>query len=257
MRLLHQEVNHKFESKLKYAHFSRIRDSLRQYSLEEPHATLRVLDMACGPGNMGLFSEGIANVEWYGLELWPSELRQAAQSGAYLGLIQANLIENLPLRASSADAIVLNEILMYLGNASRLLAELFDILKPSGILYVYNPIYTIPNFLSFFKKIGRRIYQSREAVSFDRQCDWKIAARASRINFYSFDSLLEEIQAAGFKIQDVSGFRIFRNRIRLMRNLEKYRWYRETTKRLAKSNPRLASDVLVISRKEPHRPPVV
>jgi len=213
--------------------------------------------MACGPGNMGLFSGGIPNIEWYGLELWPSELRQAAQSGAYSGLIQANLIENLPLRASSADAIVLNEILMYLGNASRLLAELFDILKPSGILYVYNPIYTIPNFLSFFKKMGRRIHQSREAVSFDRKCDWKRASRASRINFYSLDSLLEEIQSAGFTIQDVSGFRIFRNRIRLMRNLENYRWYRDTTKRLAKSNPRLASDVLVISRKKSHRPPVV
>lgn len=230
---------------------------MRQYSRDEPHATLRVLDIACGPGNMGLFSGRIANIEWYGLELWPSELKQAAQSGAYSGLIQANLIEKLPLRASSADAIVLNEILMYLGNASDLLAELFDILKPSGMLYVYNPIYTIPNFLSFFKKIGRRIHQSREAVSFDRQCDWKIAARASRINFYSLDSLIEEIQSAGFKIQGVSGFRIFRNRIRLMRNLERYRWYRETTKRLAKSNPRLASDVLVISIKEPSRPPLV
>lgn len=198
---------------------------------------------------MGLFSEGISNLEWFGLELWPSELRQAAGTSAYEGLCQANLVNELPLRSGVMDAVVLNEILMYLKNAPKLLNELHKILKPKGLLYVYNPIYTAPSVLAWFKKIGRQIHRSYESIAFDSETDWKSASRASRINFYSFDSLIGEVRNAGFEILEVSGFRLFRNRIRLMRELETYKWYREITKQFAKRNPRWASDILIIGEK--------
>lgn len=208
-----------------------------------------MVDLACGPGNMALFCDDAPAMEWFGLELWPNELRQAADTTAYKGLVQANLVERLPLKKHTADAIVLNEILMYLENSAELLSELFDIVKPSGMLYIYNPIYTVPTLFSTLKKIGRRIHLSDEAVAFDSQYDWKKSSRASRINFYSFDSLVTEIQEAGFNILETTGFRIFRNRIRLMRELENFQWYREITKNVAHRNPRLASDILVIARK--------
>ncbi len=207
------------------------------------------MDLACGPGNLALFSNKIQDIEWFGLELWPSELLQATRGGAYKGLVQANLVYPLPIKTGAADAIVLNEILMYLDNSNEFLTEVFNILQSSGMLYVYNPIYARPTLLSRLKRVGRRIYSSSEAVAFDCRCDWKRASRASRINFYSFDSLLKEIQKAGFKVIEVSGFRVFRNRIRLMRGLEKFQWYRETTKRFAKRNPRWASDILIIAQK--------
>jgi SAM-dependent methyltransferase len=198
---------------------------------------------------MALFSERIPNLEWFGLELWQSELRQAARTETYTGLCQANLVDELPLRTEVMDAVVLNEILMYLGNASKLMNEFFQILKPNGVLYVYNPIYTAPSLLAGFKKIGRQIHRSRESIAFDSETNWKSASRASRINFYSFDSLIDEVSKAGFEILEVSGFRIFRNRIRLMRELENYKWYREITKRIASQYPRLASDILIIGEK--------
>ncbi|MCX5871734.1 MAG: methyltransferase domain-containing protein [Deltaproteobacteria bacterium] len=247
--LLSPEVLNRFESKLKYAHFSGIRESLEWLAANRPFP-IKVLDVACGPGNMALFSEGISNLEWFGLELWPSELRQAANTGAYAGLCQANLVDKLPLRKGVMDAVVLNEILMYLGNAPKLMKEFFQILNPNGMLYVYNPIYTAPSLLAGFKKIGRQIHRSGESIAFDAETDWKRASRASRINFYSFDSLIEEVRKAGFEILEVSGFRIFRNRIRLMRELENYKWYREITKRFAKRNPRWASDILIIGQKQ-------
>lgn len=243
------EIKNRFETKLKYAHFSKIRESLQQVAAASPGSQIKVIDLACGPGNMALFCDDAPAMEWFGLELWPNELRQAADTTAYRGLVQANLVQRLPLKKRAVDAIILNEILMYLENSPELLVELFHVIKPSGMLYVYNPIYTVPTLLSKLKKIGRRIHKSDEAVAFDCEYDWKKSSRASRINFYSFDSLVKEIQDAGFKILEITGFRIFRNRIRLMREFENLGWYREITKRFAHRNPRLASDILIIARK--------
>ncbi|MGC8605341.1 MAG: class I SAM-dependent methyltransferase, partial [Desulfomonilaceae bacterium] len=217
------DISNKFETKLKYAHFFRIRESLQRLAESCPESPIQVLDLACGPGNMALFCGNAFKIEWFGLELWPNELRQATETRAYQGLIQANLVEELPLRSGIADAVILNEILMYLQNSQRLLTELSSIIKVSGMLYVYNPIYLIPVLISKLKKMGRRIYSSREAVAFDCESEWKKSSRASRINFYSFDSLVKEIQEAGFNIVEVTGFRIFRNRIRLMKQLEKFK----------------------------------
>ena len=243
------EIKNRFETKLKYAHFTKIRESLQQIAAVSPGSQIKVVDLACGPGNMALFCNDAPAMEWFGLELWPNELRQAADTNAYKGLVQANLVQRLPLKEHTADAVILNEILMYLENSPELLVELFHVIKPSGMLYVYNPIYKAPTLLSKLKKIGRRIHKSDEAVAFDCEYDWKKSSRASRINFYSFDSLVKEIQDAGFKILEITGFRICRNRIRLMREFENLGWYREITKRFAHRNPRLASDILIIARK--------
>ncbi|MFH0959484.1 MAG: class I SAM-dependent methyltransferase [Pseudomonadota bacterium] len=239
----------RFESKLKYAHFYKIREYLKNHAVETHDTSITVMDLACGPGNMALFCKDIPGIEWFGLELWPSELKQAHRTGAYSGLIQGNLALQLPLRHGVADIIILNEILMYLDNSLELLRECRHILRHSGVIFVYNPICSTPIMLSTLKRLGRRIHRSREAIAFDSDCDWKRASRASRITFYSFDSLISEIQNAGFEIVHVEGFRIFRNRIRAMKRLEDRDWYRKFTKQIAGNHPRWASDLLIIANK--------
>jgi ubiquinone/menaquinone biosynthesis C-methylase UbiE len=245
-----ENTSNRFESRLKYAHFYRIREYLENISFESKVNPITVMDVACGPGNMALFCKDIPDIEWFGLELWPSELQQAYRTCAYSGLIQANLANQLPLRHGVTDVVILNEILMYLDNSSNLLNEFYKILRPSGVLCVYNPIYYTPTVLSTLKRISRRIYSSNEAIAFDRESDWKSASRASRITFYSFDSLISEVRHAGFEIVHVAGFRMFRNRIRVMRKLESHDWYRTFTKQLAGNHPRWASDILVIAKKQ-------
>ena len=61
-----------------------------------PGSQIKVVDLACGPGNMALFCDDIRAMEWFGLELWPNELRQAANTDAYSGLVQANLFTDCP-----------------------------------------------------------------------------------------------------------------------------------------------------------------
>jgi SAM-dependent methyltransferase len=205
--------------------------------------------VACGPGNMALFCKDLSGIDWFGLELWPSELEQAYRASVYSGLAQVNLASQLPLRSGVADVIILNEILMYLDNSSALLRDFYEILKSPGLLFVYNPIYFTPTIFSTLKRMGRRLHKSPEAVAFNAESDWKRASRASRIAFYSYDSLISEIREAGFQIIHVAGFRLFRNRIRAIRKLENYESYRQIIKKIAGNHPRLASEILIVARK--------
>ena len=82
----------------------------------------------------------------------------------------------------------------------------------------------------------------------DSQTDWKSAQRACRITYYSCSSFKEVVASAGFDVLGVTGFRLFRNRVRVMAGLEKYPWYRQVSGGLASRFPFLASDVLVTAR---------
>ena len=55
---------------------------------------------------------------------------------------------------------------------------------------------------------------------------------------------------------EVTGFRIFRNRIRVMTRLENYHWYFRLTSFLTRRFPYLASDLMVVARRKqmPEKP---
>jgi SAM-dependent methyltransferase len=235
-------------NRLKFAHFP----SLSKAILCEPTsgpAGLRILDIGCGPGNLGSLCQIPAECKLFGVDLWPHQLRQAAEKGVYEALVQVNLVDGVPFANETFDIIVCNEVLMYLPNAAEILKELYRVSAPGGKLFVYNPITWFPRLHSLLKGLTRKIYRERKAISLDVQSNWKDSERANRITYYSFQSLLEQIRSVNFQVTEITGFRLFRNRIRLMCRLENFDWYRRLILLLSRRYPSLASDLFVVANK--------
>lgn len=244
-----QTARARLEDRLKFAHFH----SLGQAILCEQAsalAGLRILDIGCGPGNLALFCEASAGCRLFGVDLWQSQLRQAADKNAYEALLQVNLVDGLPFMGESFDIIVCNEVLMYLPQATEILTEAYRVLAPEGKLFVYNPINWLPWLHSVIKRLTRKIYQERKSIALDVQSNWKDAERACRITYYSFRSLVEQIRSVNFHVVGLTGFRLFRNRIRLMARLENSATYRRLILCLTGRYPRLASDLFVVGYKK-------
>jgi len=236
-------------NRLKFAHFAALSQEILCEQTSRATA-LRILDIGCGPGNLASFCKVPSDPRLFGVDLWPDQLRQAAAKGAYEALFQVNLVDGLPFLGGSFDMIVCNEVLMYLPNGAAILAEFYRVLAPEGKLLVYNPISWLPRLHSLIKRLTRKIYQERKSISLDVQSDWKGSERACRITYYSFQSLIEQIRSANFHVTGVTGFRLFRNRIRVMTRLENYGRYRRFVLFLTERYPRLASDLLVVARKK-------
>jgi ubiquinone/menaquinone biosynthesis C-methylase UbiE len=234
---------------LKFAHFPYLEKILQNetQSLSRP---LVIADVACGPGELIRHCSIPAGCDLFGLDLWVYQLRQAAERNTYTGLCQANLVGGVPFKDNSIDVAYLGEILMYLPNTLEVLTDCFRLLRPGGMLIVYNPITLIPETAAKVKKWSRSVYQERGTISADRQSDWKSAKRAVRISYYSVRSLGEEIASAGFRVTNVKAFRLFRNRLRLLKRFERYDWYRNITETAVQRRPELASDILIEARKD-------
>jgi ubiquinone/menaquinone biosynthesis C-methylase UbiE len=236
-------------NRLKFAHFAFLNQAI-SCEQESGSTALRILDIGCGPGNLALFCRIPPEWRLFGVDLWPNQLRQAAAKEAYEALFQINLIDGLPFASNCFDMIVCNEVLMYLPKGTEMLSELYRVLRPEGKLFVYNPINWLPKLHSLTKKLTRKIYQESKTVVLDVQSNWKDSERACRITYYSYRSLIEQIRSANFHITDVTGFRVFRNRIRRMTFLENYAWYRGLVLSLTERYPHLASDLLVVAHKK-------
>jgi ubiquinone/menaquinone biosynthesis C-methylase UbiE len=237
------------DNRLKFAHFASLSQAILREQASGPTA-LRILDVGCGPGNLTCFCKVPADSRLFGVDLWPNQLRQAAAKQTYEVLFQVNLVDGLPFVSESFDVIVCNEVLMYLPKGSEMLAELYRVLAPEGKLFVYNPINWLPRPHSLIKKLARKIYQERKTIALDVQANWKDSERPCRITYYSFQSLIEQIRSVNFHVTGITGFRLFRNRIRLMARLEDFAWYRRLVLFLTERYPHLASDLLVVAYKK-------
>jgi ubiquinone/menaquinone biosynthesis C-methylase UbiE len=241
-------VKGRVPNRLKFAHFPSLSNAI-QCEQVSCQAGLRILDIGCGPGNLPVFCEVHSECRLFGVDLWPNQLRQAADKEAYEALFQVNLVDGLPFTRESFDIIVCNEVLMYLPNATEILKEFYRVLVPEGKLFVYNPINWLPRLHSVIKRLTRRIYQERRSVALDLQSNWKDAERACRITYYSFQSLIKQIRSVDFHVSEITGFRLFRNRIRVMAGLENYAWYRHLVLLLTERYPHVASDLFIVAYK--------
>jgi SAM-dependent methyltransferase len=235
--------------RLKYAHFPYVSKALRDRK-ESATGPLRILDVGCGPGNLSEFCRDAVGSEWYGLDLWDHELRQAAEKKVYKALFRVNLVHGLPFKDGSFDVIVCSEVLMYLPNAGEVLAEFHRVLGPEGRVFVHNPISWVPRWSAGIKKAVRRVYREKGAVVLDEQSSVKGGRRVCRVTYYSFDSLQQEVTNANFQITNVAGFRLFRNRIRLMNLLEDFAWYHRVVRFIVGRYPSVATDLLVVGTKK-------
>lgn len=234
--------------RLKYAHFPYLRESLvllrRDLGRE-----IEILDMGCGPGNMGAFCGNGKDFSWVGVDLWIHQLDQAREKRIYHGLAQANLVHDLPFMTGSFDALVCNEVLMYLPDVDRALSEAHRVLKTNGKAFIYNPISLAPNAVWSMKRVGRFFHKSPDAITFDTDTDWKSANRPGRISYFSLEGLKQRVEEAGFKVDQVKAFRLFRNRLRLLKRLEDLEAYRSAVMGIADRFPHLACDVMVAATK--------
>lgn len=234
---------------LKSAHFPHI---ARLVSGDRVPSTRRlsVLDVGCGPGTLANHCTVPLRSDLYGLDLWPHQLHQAASKGLYVGLVQANLLNGIPFRDECFDIIVCGEILMYLPNAQQILEACYDLLRPEGTLLLYNPISHFPRLAAISKRLWRKIYQEKASIVLNRQQDWKHSTRACRVTYYKFSSLIGLVNQTGFSVKNIAAFRLSLNRIRVLRKLEDYGWYRRATEFLTRQYPYLATDILIEARKK-------
>lgn len=235
--------------RLKFAHFPYLRSAVKEMASVANSSRVAVLDVGCGDGNLGLFCRDVDSCDWSGLDLWDRQVRQAAAKGVYDRVYQINLLDGLPFRDNLFDALICGEVLMYLPNSQELLQEFSRVLKKRGRLFLYNPVTWMPKTSAAFKRIVRGFHQESRSVALDRQTNWREAERPCRITYYSVNSLVETVRGAGFRIEDVTAFRLFRNRLRLLRYFEDYTPYRRITQKVAGRFPSMATDVLVVGSK--------
>jgi ubiquinone/menaquinone biosynthesis C-methylase UbiE len=235
--------------RLKFAHFPYLRKCLLKQR-NNASSDIWILDVGCGPGNLAEFCGKAPGWKWFGLDLYEYQLRQAASKNVYENLSQVNLVDGLPFRDGSFDAVVCNEVLMYLPNSDEMLAESYRVLRPGGRLFVYNPTSWAPKISAGFKSFFRKIYHEKDSVRLDSETNWRNGQRVSRITYYSFTSLVERVAWANFLVTDVAGFRLIRNRIRWMTGLENFACYRCFVKSVTARFPYLATDILVVGDKK-------
>lgn len=207
--------------------------------------------MGCGNGWLPCFCrDKVHGVRWVGTELWESEISQAAKKGVYSELVQANLLRSVPFKQCAFDVVVCNEVLMYLPSPQMNLSEFYRVLRPRGLLILYEQISWLPGSKARFWRMVRPLALSKEEVPMDSlSSDWQRAKRPARISCFSPRTLRQHTREAGFDIIWSGGFRLFRNRIDPMTYLENWwPWYRAVTA-VAQRWPYLATDLMVVARK--------
>lgn len=100
-----------------------------------PQLKCNVLDLGCGTG---LFGAALGKINGYfiGVDLSENMLRIAAKRGTYQRLHVADIVEALAATdANEYEVIVANDVVVYLANLERFVAESHRVLKPAGTLF--------------------------------------------------------------------------------------------------------------------------
>lgn len=94
--------------------------------------TLDILDLGCGTGLSGLALAPFAR-RLEGLDLAPRMLAEAARTGCYAALHEADLLDFLPTRPAAYDLVAAADVLNYLGDLAPALAAIAGALRPGGL----------------------------------------------------------------------------------------------------------------------------
>lgn len=97
-----------------------------------PPAHLDILDLGCGTGLCGERLRDLAR-RLVGVDLAPRMLEVARGRGCYQELVQAEILQYLPLQApASFDLLVAADVLIYIGDIGELMAEIARVLRAGG-----------------------------------------------------------------------------------------------------------------------------
>ncbi|WBV44646.1 tetratricopeptide repeat protein [Pseudoroseomonas cervicalis] len=92
---------------------------------------LDILDLGCGTGLSGLALAPFAR-RLEGLDLSPRMLAEAARTGCYAALHEADLLDFLPRHPAAYDLVAAADVLNYLGDLAPALAAIAAALRPGG-----------------------------------------------------------------------------------------------------------------------------
>ena len=157
---------------------------------ESPPASLRVLDAGCGDGiNLVGLPEvarmASAALTVSGVDYNPVRLERAHDVAPEARLHQASLYE-LPFREHAFDVLLCNHVIEHVPDVARALAELFRVLRRGGLLIV-----GVPNEGCLTARIRNHWVQP----SIGRDTD--------HVNFFTADTLVAALSAAGFEIRSI------------------------------------------------------
>lgn len=124
----------------KYMDVSLYADELRFFCTQLPHEQAKVLDIACGPGNISRFlTELKKEIDLLGIDLAPKMIELAKQNNPHSRFLVMNGMNADEIK-ELFDGIVCSFYLPYLDkeNVLVLLSKMRDLLQPDGVLYLSN-----------------------------------------------------------------------------------------------------------------------
>jgi len=195
---------------------------------------LKLLDVACGQGRLILYGP-FPGLDFCGMDVSRSSLAEARERG-YVQVVEGNVAQRLPFPDATFDVIVCSHILEHLSKPQNLVAELFRMLRPGGLLVVGVPICLWWTRVLRIHLVPLLLPEKRPEV---------LAARFGHVQFFTLPALKTLLRQ--FQIEDIRGFRFFSAGRYLP--LENWRWYYRLNAAWGKACPRLTSEVNVIARK--------
>ncbi|MBI1212691.1 MAG: methyltransferase domain-containing protein [Alphaproteobacteria bacterium] len=124
------DYDDRMRSRLGYSAPETLRD-LCSLLLGPAEKTLDVLDLGCGTGLSGVAFAGISR-RLVGVDLSSGMLTKAATLSLYEKLLVAD-IEDLPADLTGFDLVVAADVLVYVGDLSKVFAQVRNALKPQGL----------------------------------------------------------------------------------------------------------------------------
>ncbi len=165
---------------------------------------LRVLDLGCGDGALlRKIIDRYPKAHLFGADIMPSKTLSTAYP---IGVVRADLRENLPFRRESIDLVICSETLEHLVNPSRLLKALPNVLRPGGRMVVtvpnaggYSPFHHLGWWIPT-RTLRRKFLPYEHPANTEQPVD----------TMYEFDEIRDLIQHSGMEIQRLVGYRYFR-----------------------------------------------
>lgn len=127
------------------------------------------LVLGCGPRPRAMLAMADAGFRVVGIEPVSHNVAEAQRFVGARGEVLQGSAEDIPLAAGTQDFVLMESVLEHVDSPPRSLAEVYRVLRPGGVLYVYttcrtkfhprgfNGEYNVP-FLNWFPAIVREAY---------------------------------------------------------------------------------------------------
>ena len=99
----------------------------------------RFLDCGCGAGEYVFTLTKYNVIDAFGLEFDEAKVRKAQTHPHYGARVRQGDLQQMPFPDGNFDYALLNEVLEHVPDESRALKEIFRVLAPGGLLFVFSP----------------------------------------------------------------------------------------------------------------------